>query len=83
MCELCDKETGEEQSCQDCGRLICFDTEDADDVCAPARVTMSGDLFCCFCARGHDEAEEADEEEREYWDQDEYGDSYDANNYDA
>jgi hypothetical protein len=64
MCkELCDANDGEEQSCQRCGRLICFDTQTADDVCAPAYVTASGDVYCRDCGSRLDrlEDDEADE----------------------
>ncbi len=64
MCkELCElREDGEMQSCQDCGCLICWDVEVGDDVIQPAYATMSGDLYCRECGRGHDRAEiEAEE----------------------
>jgi hypothetical protein len=65
MCkELCDQsEDGVMPSCQDCGRLICFDEVTGDDVIRPAYVTMSGDLFCDRCGRAQDRAELAAEEE--------------------
>ena len=64
MCWMCDEsEDGLEQSCQDCGRLICFDTKAEDDICAPAGASASGDLYCLSCARGHDEAEEEEYDE--------------------
>lgn len=50
-------------SCQDCGRLICFDVEQDDDILAAAYVTAAGDLFCRPCGREMDEAEEALEAE--------------------
>ena len=54
-------------SCQDCGRLICFDEPaDSEDVIDRAYVTDSGDLFCTRCGREYDRAErEAEEEEYE------------------
>jgi hypothetical protein len=63
MCQLCDDNNGEMQSCQDCGRLICFDeSPDSVDVIDRAYVTASGDLFCTRCGRKHDaRAEEAEE----------------------
>jgi hypothetical protein len=65
MCDLCDEsETGEMQSCQDCGRLICFDVENGDDVCAPAYVTCSGDLYCDRYGTAHDIA--ADDSSQEH-----------------
>jgi hypothetical protein len=70
MCkELCESGYGEMQSCQDCGKLICFDIPAGcgDDVMQPAAVTSSGDLFCVRCAVAHDRAEE--EEFDEPWEQ--------------
>jgi hypothetical protein len=55
--QLCDDEHGQ-QSCQDCGKLICFDTKLGDDIMRPAYVTSSGDLYCDRCGREHDRAEE-------------------------
>jgi len=46
MCDMCDENEGDFESCQDCGKLICFDVEVGDDVLRPAYVTSSGDLFC-------------------------------------
>lgn len=70
MCELCDNTPENEPlpSCQDCGRLICYDTEQDDDICARAYVTASGDLYCRICGRRYDEEEESvtDMEDR-YW----------------
>lgn len=64
MCYLCDENDGDMESCQDCGRLICFDLQSSDDVVAPAYVTSSGDLFCKPCGSAHDRAmEEADRDE--------------------
>jgi hypothetical protein len=60
MCELCE-EVGGAVYCQDCGRIICLDFEYSDDVCAPAYITASGDLFCNRCGREIDEAEEYDD----------------------
>ena len=57
MCNLCDEESGM-QSCQDCGRLICFDVKCADDICAPAYVTSSGDVYCRRCGTRADREEE-------------------------
>jgi hypothetical protein len=68
MCELCDNSPDGSVSCQDCGCLICFETEAEDDVCAPAAVTASSDLYCRSCARAHDRAEE--EADLEAWDYD-------------
>ncbi len=69
MCvELCDKNGGEYQSCQDCGRGICFDAPvDAIDVLDRAYVTASGDLYCTRCGRKHDKAEEEDAEREHYY----------------
>lgn len=55
MCYLCEQSEDGVVSCQDCGRLICFDTEGIDDVCAPAYVTESGDLYCRPCGARIDE----------------------------
>lgn len=68
MCDLCDKNDGEMQSCQDCGRLICFDeSANSVDVIDRAYVTASGDLFCTRCGSKYDQAEEEAEEE-DYFD---------------
>ncbi len=62
MCkELCE-EGGE--SCQDCGKLICFDVKNGDDILRPAFVTSSGDVFCDRCGR-QQEREDQEEEENE------------------
>ena len=67
MCELCDEtEDGGHQACQRCQRLICFDFETADDVCAPAAVTSGGDLYCASCAARIDREEEAAIDEEGY-----------------
>lgn len=59
MCKLCDENGGECLSCQDCGRLICYDFEpDNIDVLDRAYVTASGDLYCARCGREYDMAEE-------------------------
>jgi hypothetical protein len=51
------------ESCQDCGRLICFDQKTIDDVIAPAYITSAGDLFCSSCGSAYDRPtiEEMDE----------------------
>ena len=60
MCALCDQKNGKLESCQDCGRLICFDeTRSNVYVIDKAYVTASGDLFCFRCGKQHDEEEEA------------------------
>ncbi len=67
MCQLCDQNGGDMLSCQDCGRLICFDNApDSADVADRAYVTASGDLFCTRCGRKYDQAEE-DEREDDYY----------------
>ena len=59
MCkELCDEADNGYTCCQDCGRMICWDTKSVDDVCAPAAVSSSGDLFCLPCAQRADREEE-------------------------
>jgi hypothetical protein len=58
MCNLCDENDGEMESCQDCGRLICFDLEHNDDICSRAYVTASGDVFCSWCGKRYDEIDE-------------------------
>lgn len=64
MCDLCEEsESGEMQSCQDCGCLICFDVENDDDIIRRAYVTQSGDLFCRRCGSAHDRSEESREDE--------------------
>ena len=82
MCSLCDAtETGEFQSCQDCGALICFDVEGGDEVLRPARVTASGDLYCDRHAREHDRAEE--EQEGDPWDYVDWNEPLDETEGDA
>lgn len=67
MCDLCDQNNGEMESCQDCGRLICFDVKaDSVDVIDRAYVTQSGDLFCTRCGSKYDQAEE--DGEQDYFD---------------
>jgi hypothetical protein len=76
MCQLCEEsEDGSMQSCQDCGILICFDVETADDVVAPAGVTGAGDLYCIRHASAHDAAEEREEYSSDGTDWD-YAESY-------
>lgn len=59
MCELCDENGGDYQSCQDCGRLICYDAHPSNvDVIDRAYVTQSGDLFCRRCGAQYDAKEE-------------------------
>ena len=53
MCEFCDEENGPD-SCQDCGRLICFDEDGFDDTMSKAYVTGSGDLYCVPCGESYD-----------------------------
>ncbi len=64
MCkELCEiREDGEMSSCQDCGRLICFDIKTPDDICRPAYVTESGDVYCDQCGRAQQRADMADDD---------------------
>jgi len=67
MCDLCEANDGEMESCQDCGRLICFDEKpNSVDVIDRAYVTASGDLFCARCGVKYDQAEE-DEREDEFY----------------
>ena len=74
MCELCDEsDNGLMQSCQDCGRLICWDRESGDGVIRRPYVTASGDLFCDFCGGLHDRADEEAELEAEDWWEDDPG----------
>lgn len=64
MCDLCEeREDGTMESCQDCGRLICFDVESHDDTIAPAYVTSAGDLYCRPCGLAIDQAERESEED--------------------
>jgi hypothetical protein len=61
MCWLCrHSPDGSTQCCQDCGCLICFDFDGADDT---AYVTASGNLYCSHCGRAHDRAEEKSSED--------------------
>lgn len=67
MCkELCDEEGG--ASCPDCGRMICFDTKNGDDIMRPAYVTSSADVYCDRCGSAHDRAEEEEYDEEAYYD---------------
>lgn len=71
MCDWCDENGGEPISCQDCGRMICWDVEVGveDDVLTRPYVTASGDVFCFRCGSRYDEAEEeAADEEYDGWD---------------
>ena len=69
MCDMCDENKGDFESCQDCGKLICFDVKVGDDVLRPAYVTSSGDLFCDRCGSRYDaEEERMAEEEADYYD---------------
>ncbi len=58
MCDMCDENDGELQSCQDCGCLICFDHDSGDGIIRRAYVTSSGDLFCRSCGRQYDEEDD-------------------------
>lgn len=62
VCYLCDESDQGYETCQDCGRMICFDDEHTDDICAPAYVTCTGDLFCWPCGLRHDRAQDEEEE---------------------
>lgn len=75
MCYLCEEAKGETVNCQGCGNVICFDTEFADDIDAPAYVTESGDLYCLSCGRRHDEAEEEEDDYYPYPDDEEFDES--------
>ena len=70
MCYLCDENDGEYTSCQDCGRMICFDQKPNNiDVIDRAYVTASGDLYCYRCGSQYDQEEEdAADEEYDGWD---------------
>jgi len=71
MCELCDTD-GSLTSCQDCGRLICFDIEPSNiDVIDQAYTTMSGDLFCRGCGSAHDRRDE-EQDLLPVWERDDY-----------
>lgn len=59
MCkELCEDYDG--QTCQDCGKFVCFDVKSGDDLFRPAYVTEDGDLFCDRCGPAHDEDDHYD-----------------------
>lgn len=69
MClQLCEDAPDDYTSCEDCGRMICWDVKNGDDIIRPAFVTSSGDLYCDWCGRKHEAAEEADESEDAYID---------------
>jgi hypothetical protein len=67
VCRLCDPQTGETQSCPDCGREICFDiaTKRQIEKRAKAYTTYEGDLCCLKCGRErdrrHDLADDAEQ----------------------
>lgn len=63
MCSLCEESPDGIVTCQDCGRIICFETKAVDDICAPAYVTASGDLFCRPCGSRYDQEEEDEADE--------------------
>ena len=67
MCQLCEDNNGDYQSCVDCSRLICFDEQSEDDVVARAYVTESGDLYCTKCGKEHDHAADEDDSEDAYY----------------
>ena len=68
MCEFCDSEETM-MYCQDCGKWLCYDHKgEGDDVIGRPYVTGSGDLFCVWHGRQHDEAEEAYAEEEDWFD---------------
>ena len=63
MCkELC-KSDDYEATCPDCGRMVCFDVVNGDDIMRPAFVTSEGDLYCDRCGKSHERAIEVAEEE--------------------
>lgn len=77
MCYLCDENENGYESCQQCGRMICFDNKPNNiDVVDRAYVTASGDLYCYRCGSSHDQEEEDFEDEDGY-------DPYFDNWYDA
>ena len=66
MCEYCDSEETM-LYCQDCGKWLCYDHEgEGDDVIGRPYVTNSGDLFCVWHGRRHDEAEEAEYDDLDF-----------------
>jgi hypothetical protein len=60
MCEWCEENGGEPASCQDCGRMICWDHESGtgDDVITRPYVTASGDVYCVRCGSRMDQEED-------------------------
>jgi hypothetical protein len=76
MCEKAEREGRGQETCQDCGRLICFDTKSEDDASAPAFVTTSGDLFCRSCGMKQEAAEMLGEDQAGAGDY--YPDPYEA-----
>lgn len=59
MCDLCDESSLGYVTCPDCGKMICFDSQNTncpDEVAALAVVTEFGDLLCVFCNRRDEEA---------------------------
>ena len=71
MCEWCDENGGEPISCQDCGKLLCWDHKGiGDDIIGQPYVTNSGDVLCVECGSAWDRAEEEhyrDEDEGDGW----------------
>jgi len=62
MCDWCDENGGDPQSCQNCGRMICWDQESGvgDDVITRPYVTAFGDVYCVRCGSRQDAEEEAE-----------------------
>lgn len=69
MCDWCEENNGEPDSCQNCGVLICWDIKGFDDVMSEPYVTNYGDVYCLRC--GRQEQQEIDEQEEE--EAEEYG----------
>lgn len=75
MCrELCDNGRGGYTTCQNCGRIICFDVENGDDIVRAAAVTSSGDLYCDQHAAMYDREIEVIEADEYFPDFDPFGD---------
>jgi hypothetical protein len=75
MCDWCKENNGEALGCQQCGCMICWDVEpnQGDDILSRPFVTSSGDVYCSYCGRRMERAEQkAMEEEACYFPDDPY-----------
>jgi hypothetical protein len=64
MCQLCDN--GEMPTCNNCGKWVCCDCKNCDDIIRPAFVSSDGDLYCDRCGQRHER--DLDDEYDKYMD---------------